>query len=142
MSQNEAAEDYIFATNKATPTEVSPINIGLKETPLRPISTNLSENKEHVYEEINDDYTSQNYDTTIAPSRNKYDFLNFAHYNGTANRKEQLKSIYFKNRKKLIIISSILFVFAIAVIIAVIMTVLATASKRIKKKWNCVLNIL
>ena len=131
MSQNEAIEDYIFATGKATPTDVSPINIDLKVPPLRSVSTNLAENKEPVYEEIIDDYASKNYDTTIAPSNNKYDYLDFAHYKGTANKKEQIKSSFFNNKKKLIILSSILFVVAIVAIIAVIMIVLATYSKRI-----------
>ena len=131
MAQNEMIEDYIFATNKATPTDVSPINKALKVPPLRSVSTNLAENKEPVYEEIIDDYASKNYDTTIAPSNNKYDYLDFAHNNGTANKNEQIKSSFFWNRKKLIILSSILFVVSIVSIIALIMIVLATLSKRI-----------
>jgi hypothetical protein len=128
MAHNVEIEDNIFATNKVTPTDISPINIGLKVPPLRSVS-NLAENKEPVYEEIIDDYTSQNYDTTIAHSNNKYDYLDFAHNNGTANKKEQIKSFFFGNRKKLIILSSILFVVSIVVIIALIMIVLATTSK-------------
>ena len=130
MAHNVVIEDNIFATNKATPTDVSPINIGLKEPPLRSVSTNLAENKEPVYEEITDDYARKKNDTTIAPPSPKYDYLDFFHYNGTANKKEQIKSSFFKNRKNLIIFSSILFVVAINAIIAVIMIVLATASKR------------
>ncbi len=63
MSQNleEMSQDYIFPTGKAAPTNVFPIDLGLKETPLRSVSTNLADNNEHVYEEI-DDY----YDTRIA----------------------------------------------------------------------------
>ena len=124
MSQNEAAEDYIFPTGKAAPTNVSPIDLGLKVPPLRSVSTYSAENKEHIYEEINDDYWSKNYDRPIAPSNNKYDYLDFA------PKKEQIKSSFFKKRKNLIIVSSILFVVAIVAIIAVIMIVLATASKR------------
>jgi hypothetical protein len=129
MSQNEAVGDYIFkATNKAT--DVSLINISLKVPPFRNASTNLTENKENVYEEIID-YASKNYDTPIAPSSKKYDYLDFANHNGTANKKVQIKPSFIKNRKKLIIFSSILFVIAIVAIIAVIMIVLATASKNI-----------
>ena len=131
MAHNVVIEDHIFATNKATPTDVSPFNKGLKVPPLRSVSTNLAENKEPVHEEIIDDYASKNYDTTIAPSNNKYDYLDIAHYNGTANKNEQIKPSFFWNRKKLIILSSILFVVVIVAIIAVIMIVLATASKRI-----------
>jgi hypothetical protein len=132
MAHNVVIEDHIFATNKVTPTDVSPINKGLKVPALRSVPTNLAENKEPVYEEIIDDYASKNYDTTIAPrSNNKYDYLDFVHYNGTPNKNEQIKSSFFWNRKKLIILSSILFVVAIVAIIAVIMIVLATASKRI-----------
>jgi hypothetical protein len=131
MAHNVEIEDNIFATGKATPTDVSPINIDLKVPPLRSVSTNLAENKEPVYEEIIDDFTSQKYDTTIAPSNNKYDYLVFVHYNGTANKKEQIKSSFFGNRKKTIIFFSILFVVSIVAIIAVIMILLATASKRI-----------
>ena len=65
MAQNEMIEDYIFATNKATPTDVSPIKQGLKVRPLRSASTNLAENKEPVYEEIIDDYARKKNDTTI-----------------------------------------------------------------------------
>jgi hypothetical protein len=133
MSQNEAAEDYIFPTNNAAPIDVSPINIGLKMPPLRSISTNLDKNKEHVYEEINDDYARKNNDRPNAPPSHKYDYLDFTHYNGTANKKEQIKPSFIKNRNKLIIFSSILFLIAVVAIIAVIMIVLATASKRIKK---------
>ncbi len=122
-------EDNIFATNKATPTEIFPINIGLKVPPLRSVSTNIAENKEPVYEEIIDDYARKTNDTTIAPPSHKYDYLDFVHYNGTANKKEQIKSSFFWNRKKLIILSSIFFVVAIVAIIALIMIVLATASK-------------
>jgi hypothetical protein len=122
MPQNVAIENYIG------PTDVSHIK-GLKESPLRYVSTNPAENKEHVYEEIIDDYARVNYDTIIARSSKNYDYLDFAHYNGTANKKEQIS--FIKNRNKIIIFSSILFVIAIVVIIAVIMTVLATASKRI-----------
>jgi hypothetical protein len=129
MAHNVVIEDYIFATNKTTPTDVSPINIGLKGPPLRSVSKNLAENKEPVYEEIIDDYASKNYDTTIAPPSNNY--LDFTHYNGTPNKKEKIKSSFFWNRKKLIILSSILFVVAFVAIIALIMIVLATASKRI-----------
>ena len=117
MSQNEAAEDYIFPTGKAAPIDVSRIDLDLKVPPLRSVST--AENKEHIYEEINDDYASKYYDTPIAPSKNIY---------------EQIKPSFFKNRKKIIIFSSILIVVAIVAIIAVIMIVLATASKRIKNK--------
>ena len=131
MAHKVVIEDYIFATNKATPIDISPINKDLKVPPLRSVSTNLAENKEPVYEEIIDDYARKKYDTTIAPSNNKYDYLDFVHYNGTANKKEQIKSSFFWNRKKLIILSSILFVVAFVSIIALIMIVLATASKRI-----------
>ncbi len=131
MAHNVVIEDNIFAANKTTPTDVSPINKGLKVPPLRSVSTNLAENKEPVYEEIIDDYASKDYDTTIAPSNNKYDYLDIVHYNGTANKKEPIKSSFFWNRKKLIILSSILFVVSIVSIIALIMIVLATASKRI-----------
>jgi ATP-dependent Zn protease len=124
MSQNEAAEDYIFPIGKAAPTNVSPIDLGLKVPPLRSVSTYSAENKEHIYEEINDDYWSKNYDTRTATPSNKYDYLDFA------PKKEQIKSSFFKNRKNQIIFSSILFVVAIVAIIAVIMIVLATASKR------------
>jgi len=127
MSQNVSAKDFMLkATNKGTPTDVSLINIGLKEPSLRSISTNLTENKENAYEEIID----------YAPSSKQYDYLNFANHNGTSKNKVQIKPSFIKNRKKFIIFSSVLFVIAIAVIIAVIMTVLATASKRIKKKIN------
>ena len=130
MAHNVVIEDNIFATNKVTPTDDSPINIGLKVPPLRSVSTNLADINEHVYEEIIDD-NARDYDTTIAPSNNKYDYLDFVHYNGTANKNEQIKSSFFWNRKKLIILSSILFVVAFVAIIALIMIVLATASKRI-----------
>ena len=129
MAHNVVIEDYIFATNKATPTDDSPINIGLKVPPLRSVSTNLAENKEPVYEEITDDYAREKNDTKIAPPSHKYDYLDFTHYNGTPNKNEQIKSSFFWNRKKLIILSSILFVVAFVAIIAVIMIVLATASK-------------
>jgi len=125
MPQNVAIENYIG------PTDVSHIDSGLKESPLRYVSRNPAENKEHVYEEIIDDYARVNYDTIIARSTKNYDYLDFAHYNGTANKKEHNISSFIKNRNKIIIFSSILFVIAIVVIIAVIMTVLATASKRI-----------
>jgi len=131
MAHNVVIEDNIFATNKVTPTDDSPINIGLKVPPLRSVSTNLAENKEPVYEEITDDYARKKNDTTIAPPSHKYDYLDFVHYNGTANKNEQIKSSFFWNRKKLIILSSILFVVSIVSIIALIMIVLATASKRI-----------
>jgi hypothetical protein len=131
MAHNVVIEDYIFATGKAAPNDVSDIDQGFKEPPLRSISTNLTENKENVYEEIIDDYASKDYDTPIAPSNNKYDYLDFVHYNGTPNKKEQIKSSFFGSRKKLIILSSILFLVAIVAIIAVIMIVLATASKGI-----------
>jgi len=49
MSQNEAAEDNIFATGKAAPNDVSHIHQGFKKPPLRSI-TNLTENKENVNE--------------------------------------------------------------------------------------------
>ncbi len=133
MAHNVVKKDYIFATNKVTPTDISPINIGLKLPPLRSVS-NLAENKEPVYGKLSDDYASKKSDTTIAPSNNKYDYLDFTH-NGTANKKEQIiKSFLFGNRKKQIIFSSVLFVVAFVAIIVVIMIVLATASKRIKKK--------
>jgi hypothetical protein len=145
MSQNEATDDYIFPTGKAALTNVSPIIRDLKEPSLRSTSSN-------IYEEIIDDY-----DTTIAASSNKYDYLtlnksvaehdtnvesnmDFVYYNGTkeqsdksktVNKTEQIKLSFFKNRKKLIIFSSILSVIVIVVIIAMIMIVLATASKRI-----------
>ena len=143
-------EDYIFPTGKAAPSYVSTIYLGFKEPPLRSISTNLTENKENVYEEIIDDY-----DTPIATQSNKYENLSvrqsqvehynnnlvsnvdFVYYNGTtdksktANKNEQIKSSFFGSRKKLIIFSSILFVVVIVAIIAVIMIVLATASKGI-----------
>ena len=129
MSQNVSAKGFTLkATNKGTPTDVSLINIGLKEPPLRSISTNLTENKENAYEEIID-YARKNYETPIAPSSKKYDYLNFANHNGTSKKKVQIKPSFIKNRKKLIIFSSVLFLIAIAVTIAVIMTVLATASK-------------
>jgi hypothetical protein len=155
MSQNleEIIQDYIFPTGKAAPTIVFPIDLGLKEPPLRSVSKNLAENKENVYEEIIDDY-----DTPIATPSNKYENLavrnsqvehdnnnvasnvDFIYYNGTTeqsdkskttNNNEQNKSSFFGNRKKLIIFSSTLFVVAFVFIIAVIMVVLATASKRI-----------
>ena len=152
MSQNleEMSQDYIFPTGKAAPTDVFTDDSGLKEPSLRSVSTNLAENKEHVYEEIIDDY-----DTPIATQSNKYDNLtvrqsqvdndnnnvvsnkDFVYYNETtdisktANKNEQIKSSLFGNRNKLIIFSSILFVVSIVAIIAVIMIVLATASKRI-----------
>ena len=129
MSHNLATEYYKFPTGKAAPTNVLPIDLGLKEPPLRSVST--AEIKEHIYEEINVDYWSKNYDTRTTTPSNKYDYLDFTHYNGTANKKEQIKSSFFKNRKNLIIFSSILFVVSIVAIIAVIMIVLATASKRI-----------
>ncbi len=50
MSQNEAAEDNIFAKGKAAPNDVSHIDQGFKEPPLRSIYTNLTENKENVNE--------------------------------------------------------------------------------------------
>ena len=152
MSQNVATYDYIFPSSKAVSTtskDVSSFNLGLKEPPIRSISSNLAENKDNVYEEIID-YASKNYDRRTATPSNKYDYLavnktkteqntnvvsnmGFVYYNGT---KEQLsksktvnKSSFFKNRKKLIIFCSILIV--IVLIIAVIMIVLATASKRI-----------
>ena len=70
MSQNleEMTEDYIFPTGKAAPTNAFPIDLGLKGTPLRSVSTNLDDKNEHVYEEI-DDY----YDTPIATPSNKYE---------------------------------------------------------------------
>jgi hypothetical protein len=144
-------QDYKYPASKAALTDVFPIDLGLKEPPLRSISTNLADNNEHVYEEINDDY-----DTPIATPSNKFENLavrqsrveldnnnvvsnmDYVYYNGTteqsdkrktANKNEQIKSSFFKNRKNLIIFSSILFVVAIVVIIAVIMIVLATASK-------------
>jgi hypothetical protein len=129
MAHKVVIEDYIFATNQATPTDVSPINKALKVPPLRSVSTNLAENKEPVYEEITDDYARNKNDTTIAPPSHKYDYLDFVQYNGTADKNEQIKSSFFWNRKKLIILSSILFVVAIVAIIALIMIVLATASK-------------
>ena len=43
MAHNVVKKDYIFATNKVTPTDISPINIGLKVPPLRSVSTNLAE---------------------------------------------------------------------------------------------------
>ena len=43
MAHNVVIEDNIFATNKATPIDISPINIGLKVPPLRSVSTNLAE---------------------------------------------------------------------------------------------------
>ena len=152
MSQNGAAEDYIFATDEVATTNVSPIDLGLKEQPLRYFSTNLAENKEDVYVEITDDYAREYYERPIATSSNKYDYLavrqsqvehennvvsNNVYYNETtdksktANKNEQIKSSLFGNRKKTIIFSSILFVVSIVIIIAVIMIVLATASKRI-----------
>ncbi len=135
MAHNVVIEDYIFATNKATPIltpiDISTINIVLKVPPLRSVSTNLADINEHVYEEIIDDYAGENYDTTIAPSNNKYDYLDFTHDNGTPNKIEQIKSFFFGNRKKIIIFSSILIVVAFVAIIAVIMIVLATASKKI-----------
>ena len=131
MSHNLATEYYKFPTGKAAPTNVSPIDLGLKEPPLRSVSTNLADTNEQVYEEINDDYWSKNYDTRTFTPSNKYDYLDFTHYNGTANKKEQIKSSFFRNRKKQIIFSSILFVIVIVIIIAVIMIVLATASKKI-----------
>ncbi len=125
MPQNVAIENYIG------PTDVSHIDSGLKESPLRYVSTNPAENKEHVYEEIIDDYAGVNYDTLIAPSSKNYDYLYFAHYNGTANKKEQIISSFIK--------------IAIVVIIPVIMTVSATArefnTKLIKFK-HCILNLL
>ena len=150
MSQNleEMTEDYIFPTGKAAPPNVFPSDLGLKEPPLRSVSTNLADNNEHVYEEI-DDY----YDKPNATQSNKYESLavrqsqvehdnnnvasnmDFVYYNDTtdkrktANKNEQIKSSFFGNRKKLIIFSSILIVIAIVAIIAVIMIVLATASK-------------
>ena len=153
MSQNleEMSQDYIFPTGKAAPPNVFPSDLGLKEPPLRSVSTNLADNNEHVYEEI-DDY----YDKPNATQSNKYESLavrqsqvehdnnnvasnvDFVYYNGTteqseksktANKNEQIKSSFFGNRKKLIIFSSILIVIAIVAIIAVIMIVLATSSK-------------
>ena len=133
MSQNleEMSQDYIFPTGKAAPTNVFPIDLGLKEPPLRSVSTNLADKNEHVYEEI-DDY----YDTRIATPSNKYESLTVRqsqvehdNNNVASNVDEQIKSSFFWNRKKLIIFSSILFVIAIVAIIAVIMIVLATASK-------------
>ena len=140
MSKKEATDDYIFPRGKAT--NVSPIIRDLKEPSLRSTSSN-------IYEEIIDDY-----DTPIAASSNKYDYLavkqsqverdtnvesnmDFIYYNGTkeqsdksktANKTEQIKPSFSKNRKKIIIFSSILFVIVIVAIIAVI-AVLATASK-------------
>jgi ABC-type antimicrobial peptide transport system permease subunit len=150
MSQNleEMSQDYIFPTGKEAPTNIFPIDLGLKEPRLRSFSSNLTENNEHVYEDIIDDY-----DTPIATQSNKYENLavrqsqvehdnnnvasnmDFVYYNDTtdksktANKNEQIKSSFFGNRKKLIIFSSILFVIAVVAIIAVIMIVLATASK-------------
>jgi len=123
MLQNLATEDYIFPTGMVVPIE----------PPLRSVSTNLADNNEHVYEDIIDYY-----DTPIATPSNNYDNLqvrqsqvehdtnvvsnmDFVYYN-------QIKN-FFKNRQNLIIFSSILFVIVIAAIIAVIMIVLATASK-------------
>ncbi len=152
MTQNleEMTEDYIFPTGKAAKTIVFPIDLGLKGTPLRSVSTNLDDKNEHVYEEI-DDY----YDKPNATQSNKYESLavrqsqvehdnnnvasnvDFVYYNDTtdksktANKNEQIKSSFFGSRKKLIIFSSILFVVAFVAIIAVIMIVLAKASKRI-----------
>jgi t-SNARE complex subunit (syntaxin) len=66
--------------------------------------------------------------------------MDFIYYNGTkeqsdksktANKTEQIKPSFFRNRKKLIIFCLILFVIVIVAIVAVIMIVLATASKRI-----------
>ncbi|MFN9954754.1 MAG: hypothetical protein ACK55I_16785, partial [bacterium] len=82
MAHTVVIEDYIFATNKAAPIDVAPINIGLKVPPLRSISTNLDKNKEPVYEEINDAYARKNNDTPIATPSHKYDHLDFAHLNG------------------------------------------------------------
>jgi len=150
MSQNLATEDYIFPKGKTAATNVSPIIRDLKGPPLRSPSSN-------IYEEIIDNYASKNYDTPIAASSNKYDYLavkqsqverdtnaesnmDFVYYNGTkeqsdksktVNKTEQIKPSFFRNRKKIIIFSSILFVIVIVAIIAVIMIVLATASKRI-----------
>ncbi len=118
-------EDYIFPTGKATTTEVFPIDLGLKEPPLRSFSTNLAVRQSQVEHDNN----------------NVVSNVDFVYYNGTtdksktANENEQIKSSFFGNRKKLIISSTILFVIAIA-IKALIMIVLATASKRIKKKIN------
>jgi hypothetical protein len=151
MSQNleEMSQDYIFPAGKAAPTNVFPIDLGLKEPPLRSVSTNLDDKNEHVYEDIIDYYN-----TSIATPSNKYENLavrqsqvehdnnnvvsnvDFVYYNDTtdksktANKNEQIKSFFFGNRKKLIIFSSVIIVVAIVVIIAVIMIVLATASKR------------
>jgi hypothetical protein len=129
MAHNVVIEDHIFATNKVTPTDDSTFNIGLKVPALRSVPTNLAENKDPVYEEITDDYARKTNDTTIAPPSHKYDYLDFFHYNGTSNKKEKIKSSFFWNRKKLIIFSSILFLVAFVAIIALIMIVLATASK-------------
>jgi hypothetical protein len=43
MSQNLATEGYIFPTGIRVP-----IDLGLNEPPLRSVSTNLAENKEHI----------------------------------------------------------------------------------------------
>jgi hypothetical protein len=126
MSQNLATKSYIFPTGMVVPND-----LGLNERPLRSVSTNLADN--NVYEDIIDYY-----DTPIANPSNKYDNLavrqsqieydtnvvsnmDFVYYN-------QIKN-FFKNRQNLIIFSSILFVIVIVAVMAVIMIVLATASK-------------
>ncbi len=115
MSQNleEMSQDYIFPTGKAAPTNVFPID--LKETPLRSVSTNLVEH------DNNNVVSNMDFNGTTEQSEKSK----------PANKNEQIKSFIFGNRKKLIIFSSILFVVAFVAIIAVIMIVLATASKRI-----------
>jgi len=68
----------------ATPSDVFHIDLGLKQPPLRYISTNLAENKgDDEYEEINEDYVNENYDRPNSTPLNKYDYLGFAYYNGT-----------------------------------------------------------
>ncbi len=123
MLQNLATEDYIFPTGMVVPIE----------PPLRSVSTNLADNNEHVYEDIID-----NYETPIVTPSNNYDNFQVRqsqveHYTNVVSNMDfvyfnQIKN-FFKNRQNLIIFSSILFVIVIAAIIAVIMIVLATASK-------------
>jgi hypothetical protein len=112
-------EDHIFPTCKPATTNVFPIDLGYKATPLRSFSTNLAVRQSQV--EYDNNHVVSNVD--------------FVYYNGTtdksktANKNEQIKSSFFGNRIKIIIFSSFLFVVAFVVIIAVIMIVLATASK-------------